>query len=125
MLSLSQLSPSRSGGGYGKLAWYRSRQANLETHLGSRWLRFTSRCLKVVTIGVVLWWWRWASIGSEPCIHSDLLVVVDLLVRRHSMGWVVVDLLVQWAASFLGGGSPVVGCDLCVVCEFSSGYGRL
>ena len=51
-----------------------------------------------------------------------VLIVVDLLVRRLSVGWVVVDLLVQWAASFLGGGSPVVDCDLC---EFSGGYGRL
>ena len=81
--------------------------------------------LAVVTIGVVLRWWRWASIRSELCIHSDLLVVVDLLVRRLSVGWIVVDLLLQWAAGFLGGGSPVVGCDLCVVCEFSGGYGRL
>uniref|UniRef100_A0A2N9J8Q0 Uncharacterized protein n=1 Tax=Fagus sylvatica TaxID=28930 RepID=A0A2N9J8Q0_FAGSY len=103
MLSLSQLSPSRSGGGYGRLAWYKSRRANLETHLGSRWLRLTSSGLAVVTIGVVLRWWRWASIWSE----------------------VVVDLLVQWVTGFLGGGSPIVDCDLRVVCELSGGYGRL
>ena len=51
-----------------------------------------------------------------------VLMVVDLLVRWLAVGRVVVDLLVQWAAGFLGGGSPVVDCDLC---EFSGGYGRL
>jgi hypothetical protein len=56
---------------------------------------------------------RW--VGVDGC---------GLLVRRLSVGWIVVDFLVQWAAGFLGGGSPVVGCDLCVVCEFSGGYGR-
>jgi hypothetical protein len=70
---------------------------------------------------------------SELCLHrfvgaaASRWVGVDgcgLLVRRLSVGWIVVDFLVQWAAGFLGGGSPVVGCDLCVVCEFSGGYGR-
>jgi|UniRef100_A0A2N9GDA0 hypothetical protein len=108
MLSLSQLSPSRFGGGYGILAWYRSRRANLETHLGSRWLRLTSSGLEVVTIGVVLRWWQWASIGSKLCIHSasSLLVVTIGVVFVGGCGFVgaaaldglvlmVMDLLVR------------------------------
>ena len=46
-------------------------------------------------------------------------MVVDLLVRWLAVGRVVVYLLVQWAAGFLGGGSPVVVCVLSV--SFSVG----
>ena len=64
--------------------------------------------------------------GKDPTqwdvLNLLVLMVVDLLVRWLSVGQVVVDLLVQWVTAFLGGGSPVVDCDLC---EFSGGYGRL
>ena len=43
-------------------------------------------------------------------------MVVGLLVWWLAVAWVVVDSLVQWLAvarRFWGGGSPVVGCDLC------------
>ena len=67
--------------------------------------------------------------GKDPAqwdvLNLLVLIVVDLLVWRLSVGQVVVDLLVQWVIGFLGGGSPIVDCDLCVVCEFSGGYGRL
>ena len=40
-------------------------------------------------------------------------MVVGLLVWWLAVARVVVDSLVQWLTGFLGGGSPVVGCDLC------------
>jgi hypothetical protein len=92
---------------------------------------YDRRRLAVVAVGfnqeralhTLICWWLWICwCGGSRWVGVD---GCGLLVWRLSVGWIVVDLLVQWAAGFLGGGSPVVGCDLCVVCEFSSGYGRL
>ena len=55
-------------------------------------------------------------------------MVVGLLVWWLAVARVVVDSLVQWlavACRFFGGGSPVAWVVICVVCEFSGGYGGL
>ncbi len=76
-----------------------SRRTDLETHL--------------VMIGVVL---RWASPGAELCVHSDCFL------KQQISGSGCCGFTGVVGRRFLGSGSPVVGCDLCVVCKFSGGY---
>ena len=64
-------------------------------------------------IGVVL---RWALLGAELCVHSDCFL------KQRISGSGCYGFAGAVGRRFLGGGSPVVGCDLCVVREFSGGY---
>uniref|UniRef100_A0A2N9FPF3 Thioredoxin domain-containing protein n=1 Tax=Fagus sylvatica TaxID=28930 RepID=A0A2N9FPF3_FAGSY len=114
-----KLSPSRSGGGYGRSGaaeqiwtptWacdgYELRQ------VVSRWLRSTLSC------------------GGGNGLHSGASFAYTLIASWISefstfSGSGCCGFAGAVGRGFLGGGSPVVGYDLCVVCEFSSGYGRL